>query len=98
MDPARRRRAAAVARPRALAAGLLKPQVVAGCQGATTLLPGLVPIGRGFVPFPVRGPIFSVTVAPGTPPGACTFYSALTAAGTMNLVTPLTTAPVTVTP
>lgn len=62
------------------------------------LLPGLVPIGRGFVPFAYSGPIFQMTIPPGTPAGAYVFYSALAAPGTLNLVTPIATAVMVVTP
>lgn len=63
-----------------------------------TLVPGLVPIGRGFVPFPYNGPIFWLPLPTGAPLGGYTFYSALTAPGTLNLLTPIATTVVNVTP
>lgn len=62
------------------------------------VVPGIVPIARAFVPFAYAGPIFQHTFQAGYPPGPYTFYSALTAAGTLQLLTPLSTATVTFSP
>jgi hypothetical protein len=62
------------------------------------LLPGLVPIGRGFVPFSYSGPIFSLPFPASAPPGQYVFYSALAMPGTLNLVTPIATTVVTFAP
>lgn len=63
-----------------------------------SLVPGLVPIGRGFVPFTYNGPIFSLQFPPGSAPGPYVVYAALASPGTLNLLTPIATAVVTVTP
>ena len=62
------------------------------------LVPGLIPIARGIVPIPFEGAIAQVVIPHGTPPGRYTWLSALTAAGTLNLLTPLAESVFTVTP
>ncbi len=53
------------------------------------LVPGLVPVARGFVPFAFQGALAQVTIPRGAPAGRYTWLSALTAAGTLNLLTPI---------
>ena len=62
------------------------------------LVPGLVPVARGFVPFPYEGAVAQVAVPRGAPPGRYTWLSALTAAGTLNLLTPISESVFTITP
>ena len=62
------------------------------------LLPGLVPIGRNFVPFAFNGPVFQLNLPAGAPAGAYVFYAALASPGTLNLLTPIATAVLTVSP
>ena len=62
------------------------------------LLPGLVPIGRNFVPFAFNGPVFQLNLPAGAPVGAYVFYAALASPGTLNLLTPIATAVLTVSP
>lgn len=95
----------AVMNPGALASPVDAYVVVAQPNGQVlslqlngTLVPGLVPIGRGFVPFAYNGPIFQLAFPNGTPPGGYVFYSALTSPGTLNLLTPIATTTVTVAP
>jgi hypothetical protein len=51
----------------------------------TSLVPGLVPIVRNFIPVDFDGTVLQVQVPNGTPPGVYTWLSALTDAGTLNL-------------
>ena len=62
------------------------------------VVPGVVPIARGFVPFAYAGPVLQQVVPPGLPLGTYTFYSALTAPGSVQLLTPLATTTITLTP
>lgn len=62
------------------------------------LVPGLVPIARGFVPFAFEGVVARVVIPRGAPAGRYTWLSALTAAGTLNLLTPIATSVFTITP
>jgi Ice-binding-like len=62
------------------------------------LVPGLVPIARGFMPFPFQGSLAQIVVPRGTPPGRYTWLSALTATGTLNLLTPIAESVFTITP
>ena len=67
-------------------------------QMGGAVVPGIVPIACGFVPFAYAGPVFQHTFQAGYPPGPYTFYSALTTAGTLQLLTPLATTTVTFSP
>jgi YD repeat-containing protein len=65
---------------------------------AGAVVPGIVPIATGFVPFPVSGPLLAYTFTGLEPPGAYTVFVALTQPGTLNVIgglqqTPLTFAP-----
>lgn len=62
------------------------------------LVSGLVPIARGIVPFAFEGTLAHVVIPRGTPPGRYTWLSALTAAGTLNLLTPIAESVFTITP
>lgn len=62
------------------------------------LVPGLVPVARGFVPFAFQGALAQVTVPRGAPAGRYTWLSALTAAGTLNLLSPIAESVFTITP
>ncbi|MCC7178371.1 MAG: DUF3494 domain-containing protein [Acidobacteria bacterium] len=62
------------------------------------LVPGLVPVARGFAPFAFQGALAQVTVPRGAPAGRYTWLSALTAAGTLNLLTPIAETVFTITP
>lgn len=62
------------------------------------LVPGLVPIARGIVPVPFEGAIAQIVVPRGAPPGRYTWLSALSAAGTLNLITPIAESVFTITP
>jgi Ice-binding-like len=62
------------------------------------LVPGLVPLVRNFVPVDVDGEILQVLVPAGTPPGIYKWLSALTEAGTFNLLTTPAERSVTITP
>lgn len=53
------------------------------------LVPGLVPIGRNFVPFPFQGQLLQYTFNGSEPPGTYTWYAALTQAGTLNVISAL---------
>jgi hypothetical protein len=64
----------------------------------SALVPGLVPIARGFVPGPFQGVVAQVVIPRGTPPGRYTWLSALTASGTLNLLTPISETVFTVSP
>ncbi len=50
-------------------------------------VPGLVPIARNFVPMNLDLEVLALTIPPGTPPGVYTWMTALTEAGTLNLLT-----------
>jgi len=63
-----------------------------------SLVPGLVPIARNFVPTNFVGEILNLRVPGGTPPGYYTWMSALTEAGTMNLMSGVSERSFTVTP
>jgi len=62
------------------------------------LVPGLVPIARGFVPSPFQGAVAQLVIPRGAPAGRYTWLSALTAAGTLNLLTPISESVFTITP
>ncbi len=62
------------------------------------LVPGLVPLVRNFVPVDFDGEILQLQVPAGTPPGVYTWISALTEAGTLNLLTGLSERSVTIAP
>ena len=62
------------------------------------LVPGLVPIARNFVPINLDAEIVAVRVPPGTPPGVYTWLTALTRAGTLELLTPIAEQSFTITP
>ena len=51
------------------------------------LVPGLVPIARNFVPMNLDLEVLALAIPPGTPPGVYTWMTALTEAGTLNLLT-----------
>jgi cytoskeletal protein CcmA (bactofilin family) len=59
---------------------------------------GIVPIARGFVPVDLDLELLALQIPPGTPPGLYKWLSALTQAGTMNLLTGISERPFTVTP
>ena len=62
------------------------------------LVPGLVPLVRNFVPVDFDGEILQLQVPAGTPPGVYTWISALTEAGTLNLLSGLSERSVTIAP
>jgi hypothetical protein len=62
------------------------------------LVPGLVPIARGLVPFPFEGVVAQLPIPPGAPAGRYTWLSALTESGTLNLMTPISETVFTITP
>jgi hypothetical protein len=62
------------------------------------LVPGLVPIARGIVPFPFDTSLVQLVIPRGAPPGRYTWLSALTQAGTLNLLTPISESVFTVKP
>ena len=62
------------------------------------LVPGLVPLVRNFVPVDFDGEILQLQVPAGTPPGVYKWISALTEAGTLNLLSGLSERSVTVAP
>lgn len=64
----------------------------------SALVPGLVPIARNFVPTNFVGEILNLRVPGGTPPGYYTWMSALTEAGTLNLLSGISERRFTVTP
>jgi len=64
----------------------------------SNLVPGLVPIARNFVPTDFVGEILNLRVPGGTPPGYYTWMSALTEAGTMQLISGISERSFTVTP
>ena len=53
------------------------------------LVPGIVPIARGFVPFTYEGILANYTFTGGEPGGTYTWYAVLTEPGTLNFVSPL---------
>jgi hypothetical protein len=59
---------------------------------------GIVPIARGFVPVDLDLELLALQIPPGTPPGLYKWLSALTQAGTMNLLTGIAERAFTVTP
>ncbi|MGE0811773.1 MAG: hypothetical protein AB7O28_16185 [Vicinamibacterales bacterium] len=59
---------------------------------------GVVPIARNFVPFAYNGPVFYMPFPAGSPPGVYTLYAALTQPGTVNLLTPISSFTVAVSP
>ena len=65
---------------------------------ASGLVPGLVPIARGVVPFPFDAPVAQFVVPRGAPPGRYTWLSALTATGTLSLLTPISESVFTIKP
>ncbi len=62
------------------------------------LVPGLVPLVRNFVPVDFDGEILQLQIPAGTPPGIYKWISALTEAGTLNLLSGLSERSVTVAP
>jgi hypothetical protein len=62
------------------------------------LVAGLVPIARGFRPFRFEGVVARLPIPRGAPAGRYTWLSALTAAGTLNLLTPISTSVFAITP
>ncbi len=62
------------------------------------LVPGLVPLVRNFVPVDFEGELLQLRVPAGTPPGLYKWISALTEAGTLNLLTGLSERSVTIAP
>ena len=62
------------------------------------LVPGIVPLARNFVPVNLDVEILALQVPAGTPPGVYTWLSALTEAGTMNLLTGIAEQPFTIAP
>jgi hypothetical protein len=64
----------------------------------TGLVPGLVPIARGFVPVPYSGVVARVVIPRGAPAGRYTWLSALTVSGTLGLMTPISETVFTITP
>ena len=62
------------------------------------LVPGLVPLVRNFVPADFEGELLQLRVPGGTPPGLYKWISALTEAGTLNLLTGASERSVVVTP
>ena len=62
------------------------------------LVPGLVPLLRNFVPVDYDGEILQLQVPGGTPGGSYTWLSALTEAGTLNLLTGISERTFTVAP
>jgi len=61
------------------------------------LVPGLVPVARGIVPVSLTAPVAQITIPRGAPAGRYTWLSALTAAGTLNLLTPISESVFTIT-
>jgi hypothetical protein len=53
------------------------------------LVPGIVPIARGFAPFPYEAVLVQYTFSGVEPTGAYTWYSGLSRPGTLEFVTPL---------
>ena len=64
----------------------------------SALVPGLAPLVRNFVPVDYDGQILQLQVPAGTPAGIYTWMSALTEAGTLNLLSPIAERSFTVTP
>ena len=62
------------------------------------LVAGLVPLARNFVPVDLDAEILALQIPAGTPPGVYTWLSALTQAGTLDLLTGISERSVTVTP
>jgi hypothetical protein len=60
-----------------------------------SVVPGIVPIARNFVPFTFETPILRYTFAGGEPPGAYTWFAGLVQPGTLTLVGPLDQKPFT---
>jgi hypothetical protein len=53
------------------------------------LIPGIVPIARGFAPFAYQGPLYSQVITPADAPGAYRWYAVLTVPGTLQFLSPL---------
>ena len=62
------------------------------------LVPGLTPLVRNFVPFDFDGEVLQLQIPQGVPPGIYKWISALTEAGTLNLLTGLSERAVTIVP
>jgi len=62
------------------------------------LVPGLAPLQRNFVPVDFDGQLLQLQVPAGTPAGTYTWMSALTEAGTLNLLSAISERTFTVTP
>jgi hypothetical protein len=54
-----------------------------------SLVPGIVPIAKAFVPFDFEGQVAQYMFTGAEPKGTYTWYSVLTEGGTMNFVSPL---------
>ena len=54
-----------------------------------SLVPGIVPIARGFVPFSYEAPLVQYTFSGGEPAGAYTWYVGLARPGTLDLIAPV---------
>jgi hypothetical protein len=63
--------------------------VLLSLQLGGRLVPGVVPIARGVGPVNFQGVLAQYTFTGAEPPGTYTWFSALTAPGTLNLVSPL---------
>lgn len=64
----------------------------------TALVPGLVPMVRGFIPVDYDGLLLQLQVPAGTPAGTYTWMSGLTQAGTMNLLSGIAERRITIQP
>jgi hypothetical protein len=62
------------------------------------LRPGIAPIVRNLTATAYRGVVAQLVVPPGVPPGQYAWLSALTTPSTLNLLTPITETPFTITP
>ncbi|MEZ5293874.1 MAG: ice-binding family protein [Vicinamibacterales bacterium] len=62
------------------------------------LVPGLVPLARNFVPIDWDGDILALPIPPGAPPGVHVWMSALTRAGTFELLSGISQRAVTIAP
>lgn len=62
------------------------------------VVPGIVPIARGFTPFPFSGELLRVPIPAGVPGGSYAWLAGLTEAGTGNVIGAIDQEPFTVTP
>ncbi len=80
------------------------PTSCCGCRRPVAVVdrrrPGgrMVPLARNFVPMDLDAEILALQIPPGTPPGVYNWLSALTQAGTLDLLTGIAERAVTVTP